>query len=108
MSVTESFITLNTDQVQGILYKNKTQIRQPIKGLLSHSYGKDKFGNMVIKQGDKWYDVKRFSPYLIGDIIYVKEAWSYLPVSHDDRLGDDTYYYRADDPDLRPDRKSVV
>jgi len=101
----DKWLILNNDQVQAILYRNKTQFRQVASlPFRVGGYVKNENGKTYITSNGKLYDPTTIAPYQVGDIIYVKEGWSYLNVSPEDKLGDDTYYYRADDPDIRPKR----
>lgn len=103
--MTDKFIILNNDQVQGILYRNQTQhrIRVTTRGG-NGNVGTDKQGHYFLFKDKKWHPAEEYAPYQTNDVLWVKEGFLFLSVSPEDKLGVHTYYYRADIPDIRPPR----
>lgn len=90
-------ILFNTEMVQAILQGRKTVTRRIIKGLPQDA---KRIGWLTDSGNDKSYGVAAFDvngsrkyfklPYLIGDILYVRETWG-------DYDGEASYYlYKAD------------
>lgn len=103
----EKPILFNTEMVRAILEEKKTVTRRLIKP----RYKKDEGGfevNTNRTTGERWvekidwdevsFEEQRFvkPPYMVGDTLYVREAWA---------EGYDGYIYRADD---RMGDKSVI
>lgn len=90
-------ILFNTEMVQAILEDRKTVTRRIIKGLpqdakrigwLTDSGNDKSYGVAIFEINDNRKDFK--VPYLIGDILYVRETWG-------DYDGEASYYlYKAD------------
>ena len=94
-------IDLSTPSVRTILEDRKTQIRWVIKKDISNKLDIDTDGNIrtyICRTINGCY--KNIVPYQIGDILWVREAWtevsvdgSYAPPCYQGTF----YYYRADD-----------
>ncbi len=99
-------ILFNTEMVQAILENRKTVTRRIIKGLPQDA---KRIGWLTDSGNDKSYGVAAFDingsrkyfklPYLIGDILYVRETWStHYTAESDAEL---EYCYKADGIDLK-------
>lgn len=88
-------ILFNTEMVQAILEGRKTVTRRIIKGLPQDA---KRIGWLTDSGNDKSYGVAAFDvngsrkyfklPYLIGDVLYVRETWHESPAG--------TYLYKTD------------
>lgn len=110
-------ILFNTEMVKAILDGRKTQTRRVIKefaeeeilsisapdGIFIGRYGKDGWrGELPDRHDGNTYCVEAKPPCKVGDILWVRETWTNIPVSPGGhtRIGG-RYYYKADG-DLRP------
>lgn len=95
-------ILFNTEMVRAILDESKTATRRIAKGIYPYS----EYGDFATKIKGEWQGpvsmeniVKFKSPYLPGDIRYVRETWQRIWKTNDrDQIieGTDKYYYKAD------------
>lgn len=106
-------ILFNADMVRAILEGRKTVTRRVCKDANDYTipdlryYDAGKRTYAVRNYADKWYTeqlsiAERTCPICPGDILYVRETWTKLPVSPEGitRIGG-VYYYKADG-DARP------
>lgn len=113
-------ILFNTEMVRAILEGRKTKTRRLPK--LQPEYGeeirmrKNKEGKLVAwfycekpmlnaAIPSPWGEPEQEPPWQPGDVLWVREAWCNLPVSPGGhtRLMRGRFYYRADEPDIRPE-----
>ena len=113
-------ILFNTEMVRAILEGRKTKTRRLLK--IQPEYGeeirirKNKDGKLVgwfycespmlnPTIPSPWGGPEQEPPCQPGDVLWVRETWCNLPVSPggNTRLMRGRYYYKADDPDTRPD-----
>lgn len=104
----EKPILFNTPMVRAILEGRKTQTRRLIKEIaLCAPYCEVYDGKLTAcDENGEWHPAEEFCRARPGDVLWVRETWANLPVSPGGhtRLMNGVYYYKADDPDLRPER----
>lgn len=109
-------ILFNTEMVQAILEGRKTQTRRIVKGIEGiHPYRAEPAENAYDTLAEweflcgehlngGYYDFCQAvkAPYAVGDVLWVRETWTNIPVSPGGhfRIGG-RYYYKADG-DQRP------
>jgi len=108
-------INFQTDMVRAILDGRKTQTRRPIKskldgGVFDYYCRAGKLQEKTIESNGinsrskeiVWHEPR----YKVGDILYVRETWNYLPLPELLRGTNRTYFYKADGYELEDKWKS--
>lgn len=92
--MSEKPILFNTEMVRAILDGRKSCTRRVVKKAIPFNESANCWN--ILKKGEwsgpvpKCKLIEQCAPYQIGDILYVRETWN-------ERYGDGTYIYRADD-----------
>lgn len=95
----------STPMVEAILDGIKTQTRRLVKEIPLYEpyFTVDEGMAFSCDEDGKWWRSEAFSRIQPGDIIWVREAWTSLPVSPGGHMRlPERYYYRAG-PDMRPE-----
>ncbi len=91
-------ILFNTENVRVILDGRKTATRRVVKPQPPASvhtlYRKDETNIWRTHGSSFWFEYQ--SPYIPGDILWVRETWNCLPIPEPLRGTSKTYWYKAD------------
>ena len=112
-TLSEKPILFNTEMVRAILDGRKTQTRRVV---VPHYRDGDAGFNVITNAATgkflyiEYYDEDESSterrlnpPYMPGDILYVRETWAAMNTTPGGHFRPHpVYYYKADDPDIRP------